>query len=371
MVKLIANYLPQYHQIPENDRWWGEGYTDWEAVKKCKPLYFGHNQPRIPYQRDYYALDNIDSIKRQAEYATRYGIYGFGIYHYWFSSEMQLLQKPAELLLNNRNIDIHYMFIWDNATWKRTWSNVKTGNDWAPMFENSQNSGNGILAELIYGNEEDWKKHLEYLLPFFEDDRYIKIDNKPLFGIFNQDGDSEIITNMMSYWDGLLKEKGFAGLFDLGKQNSYGIESTKWQFIYNPEWDGWVWHSQFQRIKNRIQKDLSKLANKPLLYDYNKIWDRIIKTAEKTGENVFLSGFVDYDDSPRRGAKGRIVRNASPEKFEKYLAKLLQISKKQNKEYLFLTAWNEWGEGAYLEPDETHGFDYLEAIKRAVDSCSE
>ena len=154
-VKVIANYLPQYHSIPENDAWWGKGYTDWVAVKKSTPLYEGHNQPRIPYNNNYYSLDDLDTVKWQAEIARKYGVYGFGIYHYWFNSQMHLLDKPVLILEENKDIDINYMFIWDNSTWKRTWSNVDFSNDWAPLYENEgsqiNKQGTGILAELIYG----------------------------------------------------------------------------------------------------------------------------------------------------------------------------------------------------------------------------
>ena len=136
-VKVIANYLPQYHTIPENDKWWGKGFTDWIAVKATEPAYEGHNQPRVPLNENYYSLDCADSIRWQASLAREYGIYGFGIYHYWFSSNQQLLQKPAELLLQNKDIDINFMFIWDNLTWKRTWSKLSRGLDWAPNYDKS------------------------------------------------------------------------------------------------------------------------------------------------------------------------------------------------------------------------------------------
>ena len=185
-VKIIANYLPQFHVIPENSEWWGNNFTDWVAVKKAKPLFKWHNEPRIPLNNNYYSLDNPDSLKWQANLAREYGVYGFGIYHYWFSSSLNLLTKPAELILNNKDIDINFFFIWDNTSWKRTWSVIKRGNDWAPDFDNasSQNKNNGILAELIYGEESDWEKPFNYLLPFFKDSRYIKIDNKPAFAFF-------------------------------------------------------------------------------------------------------------------------------------------------------------------------------------------
>ena len=151
-MKIIANYLPQYHQTPYNDKWWGDGYTDWVAVKKAKPLFEGHQQPRIPMNENYYALDDVEALQWQAKLAEEYGIYGFGIYHYWFSEEQNLLNTPARMLLEEQDIDINFMFIWDNDTWRRSWSAIQEGNSWAITFEGNpaemEKRDNGVLAEL-------------------------------------------------------------------------------------------------------------------------------------------------------------------------------------------------------------------------------
>lgn len=161
-VKLIANYLPQFHVIPENSRWWGDGYTDWVGVRQAEPQFQGQHQPRIPLHENYYSLDDPAVLKWQADLARKYGVYGFGMYHYWFSSELQLLQKPAEILLAHPAIDIHFMFIWDNTSWTRTWVRKGAANDWAPKFDEQPASPqeSGMLAELRYGTEADWKSIL-------------------------------------------------------------------------------------------------------------------------------------------------------------------------------------------------------------------
>ena len=162
-VKILAAYLPQYYEIEENNKWWGKGYTDWVAVKKAVPQFQGHDQPRTPLDKNYYRLDLVDSIRWQADMANKYGIYGFAIYHYWFSSSQHLLTKPAEIIYKNKDININYFFVWDNNSWvNKTWKNVKFINEWAPQFEDEcsqQMSKNGILAELIYGDEAEWDKH--------------------------------------------------------------------------------------------------------------------------------------------------------------------------------------------------------------------
>lgn len=368
--KIIANYLPQYHSIPENDLWWGKGYTDWVAVKHSKPLFHGHKQPKIPLNNNYYDLSTLESIKFQVDLANKYGIYGFGIYHYWFSSELHLLDRPAQLIRENANVDIHYMFIWDNSSWKRTWSNVDFANDWAPMFDgNLKNQKNGYLAELKYGDEVEWRTHFEYLLPFFKDERYIKIGEKPMFGFFCPDNNSELVQNMVSFWNKIAPEYGIPGVFCCGRKvDGLGCYMDA-DFLYEPHWSGWVQHGSEGRVNNFIKRLRHKIFNQPMIDNYKKIWEKIISNAKNYADDaVFYSGFVSYDDTPRRGVKGRVVHGASPMLFEKYFKELLKLSEKTNKEYLFLTAWNEWGEGAYLEPDEENGYAYLETIKRVIDS---
>ena len=175
--KLIAMYLPQYHQIQENDEFWGEGFTDWITVRNAKPLFEGHDQPKVPLNNNYYDLSFRENVEWQAKLAKQYGIYGFGIYHYWFNNEKNLLTKPAQIIQENKDIDIKYFYAWDNISWKRSWSNVKeSGNAWAPAIEKQKgiNSGPCILIPYLIGGEADWKNHYNYLKPYFKDSRYIK-----------------------------------------------------------------------------------------------------------------------------------------------------------------------------------------------------
>lgn len=363
-VRIIANYLPQYHTIPENDMWWGKGFTDWCAVKNAKPMYSDHKQPKCPLNNNYYSLDNKEAIKWQADLAREYGVYGFGIYHYWFSSELQLLQTPAELILNNTDIDINFMFIWDNLTWKRTWSKISRGLDWAPNYDEKQNSDidSGILAELDYGNEEDWKRHFDYLLPFFKDNRYIKINNKPMFSFFQPRNDIETIKKMVSCWNRLAIENGFAGIMFLSKESVWP-EKLEYQMRYAP----FAPTTKKNFIKYKLKDYYAKVFKKIGFYSYDQCWKTIISEAKKSNNSSYLCGFVSYDDSPRRGEKGRIITKSTPDKFQKYMSELITIAKDQRKEFVFLMAWNEWGEGAYLEPDIQHNFEYLEALRRAIE----
>ena len=357
--KLIAWYLPQYHCIPENDEFWGKGFTDWVTVKNAKPLYKGHQQPRIPLNDNYYDLSIKENVAWQAKLAKEHGIYGLGIYHYWFNNEKNLLTKPVEIVYNNKDININYFFAWDNASWIRSWSALK-GNVWASIAEREHNSkDNGILIPYILGDKNDWENHYRHLIPYFNDNRYIKVDNKPIFVILQHD---ENIEHMSKYWNLLAQKDGFNGMHFIYKNRRwYNWNKDVFRFNYEPHFDGWENPTIWERRVDKLKK-LLNLPRNDSFYNYDTIWCKILKNAEKASPYEYLGAFVCFDDSPRRSTKGRIVKGASPEKFKNYLSKLLALSERQEKEFIFITAWNEWGEGAYLEPDIIHRFKYLDTI---------
>lgn len=362
--EVLAMYLPQYHQIPENDAFWGEGFTDWMTVRNAKSFYEGHSQPKKPLNDNYYDLSEKKNVAWQAETAKKYGIYGFGIYHYWFNNEKNLLTKPAEIILENKDIDTHFFFAWDNISWRRTWSNV-SGNDWAPTSDDTKpHQGNGVLLEYILGTEADWKKHFDFLLPYFLDERYIKQDGKPLMVIFHY---SEAIQAMCDYWNDLAKANGFEGINIIFRHSvTYHLPDNVPYFYYEPSassWDLLHW-----KIYRRFLRQTG-INIGPHSFNYDKVWQRLLKTMRCHSEKeVWLSGFVNYDDTPRRGKKGTFFKNGNAEKFGHYLSELLHIAKRQEKPYVLLVAWNEWSEGAYLEPDSDNGYQYLEAAKKAIES---
>lgn len=363
-VKTIAMYLPQFHVIPENSKFWGEGFTDWVGVKKSSPIFEGHEQPRVPLNKNYYDLSIKENIAWQAKIAKENGVYGFAMYHYWFSNDHNLLTKPSELLLENKYININFCFAWDNSNWKRTWSKLR-GNDWSPVEDRVKKESNHdepeILMEYVLGEEDDWKVHFEYLLSFFKDKRYIKHDNKPMFIIFNW---SEKISQMANYWDHLARENGFAGMYMIYRPgtNVY-FHNNECNFTYEPTWA--FSGNLFARIVIKMHNLLG--IKRVWKYDYDKVWNTILKRAENEKDsNRYYGAIVRFDDTPRRGKAARIILNDSPQKFSNYYNQLIKICKKQNKEYIFLTAWNEWGEGSYLEPDEKDRYDYLEALHNAI-----
>lgn len=364
-IKILAMYLPQYHRIPENDQFWGEGFTDWVTVKKAVSLFDGHVQPFEPLDDNYYDLSEKNNIEWQIHLAKKYGIYGFGIYHYWFSNEKVLLTKPAEIILENKDLDIPFFFAWDNANWRRSWSRFR-GNAWAPLEDKKPQPGgeeSSLLIKYELGEKPDWKKHFDFLLPYFSDERYIKVDGKPLFEIFNF---SDKIYEMTSYWDELARQNGFAGMHIVYKKSQlYKLPNGVCNFCYEPQYTGWG-----AAYKQYIFKGLSILGLAkfgPYKYSYDRVWKGILKNAKNRSDSQDWHGaFVAYDDTPRRGKQGRLVDGSSPEKFEKYLSQLIKVCREQGKEYILLTAWNEWGEGATLEPSKAYGYQYIEAVQRAL-----
>lgn len=367
---IVAMYLPQFHIIPENNEFWGDGFTDWKTVKDAKPLFSTHIQPVIPYNNNFYDLSLRENVEWQCRLASEYKISAFGVYHYWFNNDKNLLTRPAEIMRDSQDIDIKYFFTWDNCSWVRSWSNV-SGNDWSPLADaNMSKNGQKVLIPYILGDESNWKKHYDYVKTHFESPNYLKINNKPVFCVINY---NEKIEKMCHYWSELATHDGYSGIYFIFKFRLFTDYPSEIRlYNYEPHFSAWANIGFLTRIKNALKRRL-KLEKEFYIYDYDKVWLNLLKNAKKHNERNFFHGaFVGYDDSPRRGRnRSRIIVGRAPEKFQKYFAELLRISKSQNKELVFLTAWNEWSEGAYLEPDCEKGYAYLEAVKKALESVDD
>ncbi len=368
-MKIIAFYLPQYHSIPENDEWWGKGFTEWTNVKKAVPIIKEQVQPKVPLNNNYYCLLD-DKVKEwQADIAKKAGIYGFCYYHYWFKGKM-LLEKPAEQMLNNPQIDIPFCFSWANEPWSRSW----------------KGDNKNVIMPQDYGKEKDWRTHFNYLLPFFKDPRYIKEDGKPMFIIYKPDIMPEYY-KMMKFWNKLAVEAGFKGMYFgcqfpsafRNKENetifNFAIEfeplytqTEKQSFINISSWNGkraLLFRNPVLFLDICFKKFRNRILNKPIIYDYEKTCQRII-SRKPYFVNSVPGMFTSWDKTPRNGKKATIYKGSSPQVFGKYLQKQIERAKEvYNSEYLFITAWNEWGEGAYLEPDEQFRYSYLEEVRKA------
>ena len=360
-MKVMCMYLPQFHSFPENDEWWGRGYTEWVAVKRARPLYKGHIQPKVPLGKEYYDLDRdgVRTLTRQAELAEEYGVYGFAIYQYYFGGKT-LMEKPLRTLLENPSIDIRYNICWANETWTRTWYGLS----------------DQVLIAQEYGTKEDWKRYFDHILPYFRDSRYIKIDNRPVWQIYKT-FDIPVFAEMAECMNEWARAEGFDGVYIISGRTAAGCD-TRSGII-----DGYYYFEPGYSLKNdlgmagRIKYNAGtfvRSVRNRIIGDKRgnilerKIDGRLIMKAiadRDYAPNEFPGIIPDWDNTPRRDHKGLVYTGTSPELFEKTLGILRSKVKDHPVDFVYVNAWNEWGEGAYVEPDEERGFAYLEAIKRA------
>lgn len=355
-VKFLAYYLPQYHQIPENDEWWGEGFTEWTNVKKAKPLFRGHQQPIVPGELGYYDLLKTEGIQeKQAKLAKEYGIDGFIYYQYWFGGGKMLLEKPAEKMLANKKVDLPFCFCWANETWSGIWHGLT----------------DKILAEQQYLGEEDEQAHFDYLLPFFLDDRYIKIEGKPLFVIY--DINIPDIENYIIRIKQRAIKSGLKGLYIMCSNKAYDSHDfaklgfdAKMSYAFNNEFKEIIPNKRkefWTRIKNKIAITSGREYNPLFKTDYGKLHSNI--HFKQTNVDTYPMVLPNWDNSPRSGRNGIIITNSSPINFKKELDKAVQFLFKNNtkEKIIILKSWNEWAEGNYLEPDSKNKDYFLKIIK--------
>lgn len=370
--KIIAMYFPQFHEIPENSAWWGQGFTDWDSVKSATPQFDGHYQPRVPMNDFYYDQSSLETIEWQTNLAKQYGIHGFCHYHYWFNGK-QLLEQPSNLVLNHPEIDFPFCLSWANETWSRRWD----GRD------------NEILIEQTHpADPVAWKKHFDYLIDFWKDPRAIKVDGKPVFVIYRPQY-IQRIEDMIKYWQTLAIEHGLPGLYLIHQQsfelpNKHTLQSFDAVFHFQPAMAVNAARAKSaalsklpllnlfrllpEKLQDKIRAIKTKMRKQVNMYDYDEVWDTITKLPNDPAITTYPGCFVDWDNTARYKNRATVYNKASPQRFEYWLTKLLNTmpTKKLPEKFVFLNAWNEWSEGAYLEPDNRHEFAYLEAVKRAL-----
>lgn len=351
-MKILALHLPAFHRIPENDEWRGDGFTEWDNVKKGKPLYKNHIQPLVPLNNNYYDLTHIDVLKRQFSIANEFGVDGFVFYHYWFKGH-KLFEKPLENLLKEKNIKSEYCLCWANETWSRTW----------------EGNNRDILIKQDYGTYDDWINHIKYLFNFFKDDRYIKINGHPVLFVYS--------VNQIPDCDKMFKARN-TYLNNLGLNDIYLIEflraknskpasvCSKGVIEFEPMYTIRYDLSIFEKGKRFICKKAGLID----FQNYDKVWKKILKRKKYYPSKIlFKSCFVAWDNSPRKGKKNSIIlKGATPQKFGKYFLRLLESRRKgASNDIVIINAWNEWGEGAILEPTKQFGYSYLNELKNAID----
>lgn len=353
-VRLIAFYLPQFHPIPENDKWWGKGFTDWDNVRKAKPLFEGHYQPHMPADLGYYDLRNPEVREAQAEMAKKYGIEGFCYWHYWFNGKM-LLERPFNEVLESGKPDFPFCLAWANENWTRNWDGHE----------------NLILQPQEYGGEADDFAHFEWLLKAFRDPRYIKVDGKPLFLIYRP-MDIPNVENTLALWRQLAGSAGLQGLYVIAIRIS--LDKTVdgyWlkqgfdaELLFQPSF-GRLWDKYGAGELPGVLNEYGEGDGEPgLILNYNDAW-HVMASMEG---NCLRTVVPSWDNTPRRKYGAFILRDSTPKAYGEWLKLEIErvSSRPPEQRIVFINAWNEWGEGNHLEPDVRFGHGYLEATKRAI-----
>lgn len=375
--RVLALYLPQYHPIPENDEWWGPGFTEWTNVAKAKPLFRGHYQPRIPADLGFYDLRLPEVREKQAELAREAGVEGFCYYHYWFGGGRQLLERPFNEVLESGKPDFPFCLCWANHDWtNKTWK------------KGSSLRRDSMIMKMEY-SMEDHVAHFHHLLPAFRDHRYVTVDGKPIFGIWSPHTFPDV-EQFIELWQRLARENGLPGIHFVGyTENAKGRTSDGKISLWDTKQAGNIYKSVLDkgfdavmpsgmfRAQSMCHSTLSMLwyyitkntflptSNRT---DYEKVM-RNYYVEEDAWENVYPTLMPQWDRTPRAGSKTNLLTDATPEKFQRSVEEAVELIKDKAPEHriLFLKAWNEWGEGNYVEPDQKFGHGFLQAIRNAIE----
>lgn len=355
--RLICFYLPQFHPIPENDRWWGAGFTEWTHVTRSKPLFKGHSQPNLPADLGFYDLRLPEARQAQAELARLGGIEAFCYWHYWFGGGEQLLQRPLSEVVASGSPDFPFCVAWANESWTGRWHGLDST----------------VLKEQTYPSLSDIFEHASYLMSLFLDDRYLRINSRPLLLIYRP----YRIPNAHMYFE-ILRNKaishGIPDLCILGFSDGLAYESSEYGL------DGIVLSPFSKILSNETPLELSVSTNAPSnesggdrtsklqVYQYEdaiKAW----RIKDALSSNAYPVVFPNWDNSPRLGVNGIIIKDSNPSLWGEHLNEAIECVEERRPEerLVFIKSWNEWAEGNYLEPDQKHGRDYINMTRYVLE----
>jgi len=369
-IRPIAYYLPQYYPIPENDEWWGRGFTEWTNVSRARPFFEGHKQPHFPADLGYYDLRVPEVREQQAQMARDAGIEGFCYWHYWFGNGKRLLERPFNEVLNSGKPDFPFCLAWANETWSGIWHGAR----------------DKVLIKQEYFGIQDYEKHFYDILPAFLDKRYIRIDDRPLFLVYNPT-DLPDMKEFCDTFQNLAVKNNFKGIH-LVANNIKNV-----QIDWDPKIFGFDAYTT--AAHNRIIHDgapfLSKSAGKySITWFHKKILKKLNKKTPVRPRHVYEYGealkyfllenelniesyptiITGWDNSPRSGLNGLILTDFTPEVFRVHLKQVFSYTERAKNKIVFVKSWNEWAEGNYLEPESQYGTRFLEVFREELDTHS-
>jgi hypothetical protein len=350
--RLIAFYLPQYHPIPENDAWWGKGFTEWRVVASARPLFPGHRQPILPGELGFYDLRVPEVREAQAELAQQHGIEAFCYWHYWLGNGKRLLERPFTEVLRSGKPHFSFCLGWANHSWKGVFFGA----------------GGRTLIEQLYPGLEDYRAHFELLLQAFSDPRYLTVDGKPLMFIYAPRFLPDPVA-LTDTWRELAHRAGLKGLFIVGGGGEPHDRLSKLGFDANAYSRQRICESL--RPKSKPQVLLSdayrRLMHRPTICSYAKGMQHFLRPGAVPLAD-FPSIVPNWDNTPRLGAEGIVMHGSNPELFRQHVKDVLDriAYKPFEMRIAFIKSWNEWAEGNYIEPDSKFGRQYLEALQSEV-----
>jgi len=354
-VRIIACYLPQFHPIPENDAWWGKGFTEWTNVGKAKPLFRGHYQPRVPADLGYYDLRLPETRQAQADMAREYGVEGFCYWHYWFGNGKRLLERPFNEVLASGKPDFPFCLGWANHSWEDKQFNKE--------------GSRKVLMKQLYLGEKDYINHFNTILPAFKDKRYIRVDDKPFFLIY---APFEIpnVSVFIQLWQRLARDNGLKGIHfvanthntgDIDELINLGFDAVNIVRLFH------FFKHQYTLFERAYVKAMRIIFKRGQIVDY-RICSKYFHGEEDYLNCCYPSIFPNWDHSPRSGRSGHILINSTPQAFKKHVKEVIETVKNKppQQKIILLRSWNEWAEGNYIEPDLKFGRGYLEALREAI-----
>ncbi|ACU90631.1 glycosyltransferase WbsX family protein [Desulfomicrobium baculatum] len=349
-IKIIAFNLPQYHPIPENDEWWGAGFTEWRNVAKARPLFPGHRQPNLPGELGFYDMRLDDTLERQGELAAWSGVSAFCFYHYWFAGR-RLLERPIERLRSMTSPSLPYCLCWANHHWTNHWAGIS----------------NDILVEQTYPGLGDHRDHYLYWRNFLSDSRYFKVNGKPAMVIFRPN-DIPKVARFVDLFQQWARADGFGDLFFIGLDHDLGLLDAGFDAVapHSLNIALAAYLKGHRRAYHLVRQRLGRFPR--WVIDYSSL-DRYFKNHLCDGITTLPTAIPNWDNTPRIGRRGLVFANSSPARFADHLRRSVSGFTAANDgkdRILFIKSWNEWAEGNYLEPDLVHDRGWLEAVRSFV-----
>lgn len=354
--RVIAYYLPQYHPFPENDAWWGKGFTEWTNVARARKLFPGHDQPHIPADLGFYDLRVPEVREQQAALAREAGIEAFCYYEYWFGDGKHLMDRPFKEVVASGKPDFPFCLCWANQSWyKKFWDPNKKGKD-------------RLLVEQKYPGEDDYIAHFNALLPAFRDKRYLRVNGKPLYIVY-QPFDSKEIAHFVKLWRRLAQENGLNDFYfvasDFNSEHREEILAMGFDATHNID------HLNIYHCSNVFVKGLRTIGRNylgfPMIYKYKDAM-RYMLNDDCRRNDVIPVIVPNWDHTPRSKARGLVMTDPKPKYFKQLAKQALELVKNKPEEerIIIVKSWNEWGEGNYMEPDLEYGHGYINALAEAL-----